>query len=112
MMDVEGERRDECSSAVDLVPHPDVVARRVEDEMVLVHLKTNRIYALNRTAAKFWELLSEGHNRQESIEKMRHLFDVPESELQAECDRLISRLKNDGLLRDPGRIESAGESAT
>ena len=32
----------------------------VGDEVVLVHLRTNRIYTLNRTGARFWELLEDG----------------------------------------------------
>jgi len=35
-------------------PSRDVVARRLEDEIVLVHLQKNRIYSLNRTGARFW----------------------------------------------------------
>jgi hypothetical protein len=35
-------------------PNRDVVARRLKDEIVLVHLRTNRIYSLNRTGARFW----------------------------------------------------------
>src|SRR5829696_3032146 len=41
-------------------PHPDVSWRRLGDEVVIVHLKTNQIYRLNRTAARFWELVAEG----------------------------------------------------
>lgn len=35
-------------------PNPDVVAQRVQDEVVLVNLRTNEIYTLNRTAARAW----------------------------------------------------------
>ena len=47
------------------LPNPDVVSRRLGDDTVLVHLKTNRIFALNPTGARFWELLLEGMNRGE-----------------------------------------------
>ena len=40
--------------------NPDVVFRRLDDEVVLVNMKTNLIYALNPTAARFWELLRRG----------------------------------------------------
>jgi hypothetical protein len=36
---------------------------RVGEEAVLVNLKTNRIYSLNHTRARFWELISVGHDR-------------------------------------------------
>jgi hypothetical protein len=41
----------------ELRPEDDVVSRRLEDEVVLVHLRTNRIYKLNETGARLWELL-------------------------------------------------------
>jgi Transglutaminase-like superfamily/Coenzyme PQQ synthesis protein D (PqqD) len=37
--------------------HPDVVWRWVDDEAVLVNVKTNRIYSLNPTGARLWELI-------------------------------------------------------
>jgi len=47
------------------IPHPDVVARQVGDDVVLVHLDTSQIFALNATGARFWELLSDGKSRVE-----------------------------------------------
>ena len=52
------------------VPSPDVVARRVDDEVVLVNLQTNRIFALNSTGARFWELLEGGADRVEIEETL------------------------------------------
>jgi len=43
-------------------PDPEVVARRVDDEIVLMHLGTSHIFALNPTGARFWELLKSGNN--------------------------------------------------
>jgi hypothetical protein len=41
---------------VDRMPRPsaDVVARRFEDVVVLLHIGTNKIYELNETAALLW----------------------------------------------------------
>jgi hypothetical protein len=36
-------------------PDPNVLAKRVDDEIVLVHLETNRIYELNRTRSVLWD---------------------------------------------------------
>lgn len=79
-------------------PHPDVVAERVQDEIVLVHLKTNQIYALNATAARAWELLGEGHERDAIAERMQREFDVVPDQLRQEIDRLMSSLTDAGLL--------------
>jgi hypothetical protein len=84
--------------AVQLRPHPDVVWRRLDEEVVLVHLKTNRIYSLNPTAARFWELLSEGLDRQSLELVMLKELDVTEIQLRDELDSLIAELSREGLV--------------
>src|SRR5215510_5014894 len=41
-------------------PNPDVIAKRLDDAAVLVHLGTNRIFELNGTGMRVWELLGQG----------------------------------------------------
>ena len=48
-----------------LEPHPDAAAQRLGQTTVLVHMRTKRVYDLNQTRARFWELLCEGCNRSE-----------------------------------------------
>jgi len=40
-----------------LKPAPEVLARRLPGGAVLVHMRTNRIFELNETGARIWELL-------------------------------------------------------
>lgn len=79
-------------------PHPDVIAQRMEDEMVLVHLGTNHIYSLNQTGARAWELLAEGHGPDGIQRTMLDEFDVVETELSAEIDGFLSTLQTEGLV--------------
>jgi hypothetical protein len=79
-------------------PAADVVAKQVGDETVLVHLRTNRIYALNRTGAKLWELLEAGHDRSEIQQRMLHEFDVAQEQLTAEIERLLASLAAEQLI--------------
>ena len=44
--------------------------------MILLHLRTNRFFELNRTGARFWELLGSGLALQEIREKMMEEFEV------------------------------------
>ena len=44
------------------VPSADVVAEMTGDHMVLIHMQTNKIFELNRTGARVWELLGEGED--------------------------------------------------
>jgi hypothetical protein len=81
-----------------LRPHPQVVARRVEDEVVVVQLERNSIHALNQTGARFWELIVEGRSRSEACEQMLEEFDVPRAQLEREIDELLDLLLREGLL--------------
>jgi Coenzyme PQQ synthesis protein D (PqqD) len=81
-----------------LRPHSQVVARRVQDEFVLVHLDRNSIHALNRTGARLWELIVAGHSRAEARDRMLEEFDVSRDELEREMDKLIEQLLRDQLL--------------
>jgi hypothetical protein len=82
-----------------------VVARRLDEETVLVHLRTNSIFALNRTGARLWELLEAGHDRPEIRKRMLAEFDVGEAELDQEIERILESLASERLL------ESEDESA-
>ncbi len=78
----------------------DVVARRLDDEMVLVHLRTNHIFTLSKTAAMFWELLQDGVEDAAIRRRLRQAFDIDEAELDAEISALLSRLRAEGLVCD------------
>jgi len=82
-----------------LRPDQNVVAERVHDELVIVHLGTNRIYALNRTAGRAWELFAEGIDRAEIRERLLTEFAVEGSEFDAEIEAFFSSLASEGLAR-------------
>jgi hypothetical protein len=87
-------------------PHPDVVWRRVGDETVVVNLKTNRIYSLNHTGARLWELISAGHDREAAEAALLTEFDVDEGELRREVAAALEQLAKAGLIvegRPPSR---------
>jgi hypothetical protein len=83
---------------LNLIPHPSVVSRRVHDEVVLVHLDTNRIYALNPTAARFWELVEEGCSRAEAEARLVKTFEVEAAEVNREVDECVKHLVDEGLV--------------
>jgi hypothetical protein len=84
-------------------PSADAVTKRVGDEVVLVHLRTNRIYTLNRTGARFWELLDDGCDLEFAQEQLLREFDVSEDQLREEVRGLEGELVQRGLLeRDAG----------
>ncbi|HUS13544.1 MAG TPA: PqqD family protein [Chloroflexia bacterium] len=79
-------------------PHPDVVAQRMGDRVVLVHLRNNRIYELNRTGARYWELLAGGSSPQAIHSQLAAEFAVDSVTLAAEMDGLRNALAAGGLL--------------
>lgn len=81
------------------VVNPDVAHQRVEDEVVLVHLKTNQIFALNETGARFWELLCAGSSRPEIEAAMLAEFEVEPQTLAAEIDGLLAALAREDMVR-------------
>jgi Coenzyme PQQ synthesis protein D (PqqD) len=93
---------DPDSGATGALPSPgaDVVSRRVGDEVVLVHLGTNRIFALSPTGARFWELLSDGRSRPEVEAQLLEEYDVSREEVSAEIDSLVKMLQAEGLVRE------------
>jgi Coenzyme PQQ synthesis protein D (PqqD) len=79
-------------------PQPDVVSRRLDDQTVLVNLRTNRIFELNRTGARLWDLLGEGSSESQIVERLLAEFDVPQEQLEREVRELIDSLLDEGLI--------------
>ncbi len=77
---------------------PDALATRVGDEIVLVNLKTDKIYSLNRTAARIWELMCADCDQAEVERRMLEEFDVARGELAEAIDELVTSMTQDGLL--------------
>ena len=78
--------------------NPEVIAKRLDNTTVLVDLPTSRIFELNETGTRIWELLGEGRDA-DSI--MRHLvdeFEVDHAQAEGEVNNLLARLRADGLL--------------
>jgi hypothetical protein len=83
-------------------PDPDVLFRRVGDELVLVHAGRNEIYSLNTTGGRLWELLSGGCTRAEAAAQLATEFDVTEEAAAQEADALLDQLSREGLLHVEG----------
>ena len=76
----------------------DVVARRVDDSVVLVHLGSDRIYSLNVTGGRFWELLSEGLDSEAIVRHLVAEFDIDGDSARAEMEQLAADLVRHGLV--------------
>lgn len=76
----------------------DVVAERIGDEIVLVHMGSNEVFELSTTAARFWELAAAG----EDLESIRRIllaeFDVSEEQLDREVDSFLDSAREKRLV--------------
>ena len=79
-----------------LRPAADVIARNLGESAVLIRLNTNRIYELNTTGARIWELLSGGATKQQVVDALRIEFD--DEGIGAAVDELLQMLHSEGLV--------------
>jgi hypothetical protein len=89
------------SASSDSAPYAvpsDVVARKVGDTTVLVRLSTNRIYELNASGARIWELVGQQMARDQILTTLIEEFDVEPDVLTREFDALIASLRAEGLV--------------
>ncbi len=77
----------------------DVVSRRMGEEMVLVHLRTNQIHTLNPTAARTWELLQGGHGVEEIKQILLGEFEVEAERVDREVKKLLIDLERSSIIR-------------
>jgi hypothetical protein len=81
-------------------PHPDVVFRRLEGRLVLVHMATNQVFELNRTGARIWELLVQGIGGEQLVQSLAHEFDVDREQLRSEVSDILSDLVAENLITE------------
>lgn len=75
-----------------------MLSTRIGDAGVLVHLQTNRIFELNATGLRAWELAAEERCIGEIEATLRTEFDVDPVRLRTELHALITELSREGLV--------------
>ena len=85
-------------SASVLCPSVDVIAKRLDQASVLVHIQTSQIFELNATGTKVWEMLGEGLAVDRIVQHLVEEFEVGQSQAAEEVNALLVRLHGDGLL--------------
>jgi len=86
--------------ALDLVlrPNPEVIAKRLDQATVLVDISTSRIFELNETGTRIWELLGQGLNVEQIVQHLVSEFEVEDSHAAEELKALLSQLRDQGLV--------------
>jgi hypothetical protein len=76
----------------------DVIAKRLDQTSVLVHIPTNRIFELNETGSRVWEMIGESLNADQIVRRLTDEFEVEEAQAAKEVTELLTRLRDEGLL--------------
>ena len=77
----------------------DLEWREVDDEVVLLDLRTQTYLALNRSGAWLWPLIVEGVERGHLVEALIAGHNVDESVAVRDVDVLVDQLREAGLLQ-------------
>jgi hypothetical protein len=89
----------ECLEQSRILLNPEVVAKRLDEELIIIHLGTDRIYSLNSSAARFWELLDSGLGVLEAKQQLVEEFAVSMQELDDDIHNVLKLLFENQLIR-------------
>ena len=78
--------------------NPNVIFRRLGEEIVLFHLESDKFFELNGTAARFWELLNSGHDVAGARRQILEEFVVDPNQLASEAESLLNSLRQESLI--------------
>jgi hypothetical protein len=78
--------------------NPEVIAKRLDEAAVLVDIATNRIFELNETGTRIWELLGQGFDTDCIVRRLVNEFEVEDAQAVDEVKSLLEQLRTEGLL--------------
>ncbi len=81
-----------------ILPSSDVIVQILDNEAVLLHLKTEQYYTLDNTGLRIWQLLNEHAETEAVVADMQKEFDVNKATAKSDVERLINELDQEGLL--------------
>lgn len=75
-----------------------VLAKRIDEETVLVHLDSDRVLHTNATGSRIWELLTEGHSDSEIIALLGKEYQRAQGQIEEEVRGFVEQLIEEGLV--------------
>lgn len=90
--------RERSAVEVSWRPDPEVIAQPMGHEVMLLNLRTNRFFGLNKTGARLWEGLVMGQSREEIRGRLMEEFAVTPAEVDQEIDTMLASLCEQGLV--------------
>ena len=83
-------------SALSIPDH--VLFTNVDDDMVLLNVRTNEYFALDEVGTRFWGGLSAGGSIRAGFEILLDEFEVEAVQLELDLLELVERLAENGLV--------------
>lgn len=78
--------------------NPDMAWRRIDDESVVLDLKTSAYYSLNETASMIWEALGEGLTPRQAGEKLCEEFDEDPAAVERDVSAAVADLLRERMI--------------
>jgi hypothetical protein len=79
----------------------DIVDRNLGETAVLIRLQTKKIYELNATGARIWDLLKAGFTKERVVDALVSEFNTNRDALSEAVDELVDTLRAEGLIHQP-----------
>src|SRR6185312_4432625 len=76
----------------------DVLCQSVEDEMVLLDLKSQRYYGLDDVGARIWQLLQESGSPEEVANQICKEYDGDQKQILGDVEGMIQDFLEQGLI--------------
>jgi hypothetical protein len=96
------------SFAMRIAPAPDVMFRTVDDESVLLDLKSETYLGLDPVGTRMWTLLTRSGSIQEAYEALLREYDVDPDRLRADLEDFVQKLVANDLVQ-VGLSEAAAQ---
>ncbi len=77
---------------------PDVVAREVGGETMLLDLASGTYFGLDAVGSRVWQALEDGGSLTEACDKVAAEYDVARDQLESDVLALAGRLLEQGLV--------------
>jgi hypothetical protein len=77
---------------------PDVLAQRMDDQVVLLNLGNDHYYGLDPVGTRMWELLNERGDAEALVPILLSEFATDEATLRRDLAKLVQDLERAGLL--------------
>jgi hypothetical protein len=76
----------------------DVFMQEIDDETILLDIKTEEYFSLNEIGKVFYEILSEKETLVDVLDELENCFEVPQVELQKDLFSFVKALEEKKLL--------------